>query len=86
MSDEQIAKNHTWDCSKYPAATSNYAQELSTKIALNHEKKSTYQQILQDAKLSYKAPSTGWLLLGDKWYYLNSSGEMAKDSLFLGGK
>ncbi|CAM4334409.1 transglutaminase domain-containing protein [Bacillus manliponensis] len=86
VSDEQLAKDHTWDRTKYPAATANYAQELSRKIKMNHEKQASYQQILKDAKLSYVEVSTGWVASGGKWYYLSSSGEMQTGWLSVGNK
>ena len=34
MSDEQLSKDHEWDRSKYPAATTSYFGELTNKIKL----------------------------------------------------
>ena len=38
MSDEQLSKDHEWDRSKYPAATTSYFGELTNKIKLVAQK------------------------------------------------
>ncbi|MFD3445563.1 transglutaminase domain-containing protein [Microbacteriaceae bacterium 4G12] len=82
VTDSQISKNHTWDRSQYPTATTNYATELSNKISNGHPKAAVYKKILQDAKLPYnpqtQQPSTqkGWIQNAKKWYFFDSSGAM----------
>ncbi|HDR7868337.1 S-layer homology domain-containing protein [Bacillus wiedmannii] len=53
LSDEQIARNHEWNRSDYPQATTNYYSTLTNKIAAGSTKKPAYQQILKDTKLNY---------------------------------
>ncbi|PEB53630.1 S-layer protein [Bacillus pseudomycoides] len=53
LSDEQIAKDHQWNRSEYPQATTNYYDELTNKITAGSSKSSTYEQILKDTKLVY---------------------------------
>ena len=53
LSDEQIARNHEWNRSDYPQATTNYYDTLTSKIAGGNAKTAAYQQILKDTKLNY---------------------------------
>ncbi|WHY30158.1 S-layer homology domain-containing protein [Bacillus wiedmannii] len=53
LSDEQIARNHEWNRSDYPQATTNYYSTLTNKIAAGSTKIPAYQQILKDTKLNY---------------------------------
>lgn len=53
LSDEQIARNHEWNRSDYPQATTNYYSTLTNKIAAGSTKNPAYQQILKDTKLNY---------------------------------
>ncbi|UYX53481.1 S-layer homology domain-containing protein [Bacillus thuringiensis] len=53
LSDEQIARNHVWNRSDYPQATTNYYSTLTNKIAAGGTKTPAYQQILKDTKLNY---------------------------------
>ncbi|GAB6448941.1 S-layer homology domain-containing protein [Bacillus luti] len=53
LSDEQIARNHEWNRSDYPQATTNYYSTLINKIAAGSTKTPAYQQILKDTKLNY---------------------------------
>lgn len=53
LSDEQIARNHEWNRSDYPQATTNYYSTLTNKIAAGSTKTPVYQQILKDTKLNY---------------------------------
>ncbi|TPV45918.1 S-layer homology domain-containing protein [Bacillus dicomae] len=53
LSDEQIARNHVWNRSDYPQATTNYYDTLTSKIAGGNAKTAAYQQILKDTKLNY---------------------------------
>ncbi|PGK31730.1 hypothetical protein CN907_27025 [Bacillus anthracis] len=53
LSDEQIERNHVWNKSDYPQATTNYYDTLTSKIAGGNSKTAAYQQILKDTKLNY---------------------------------
>lgn len=53
LSDEQIVRNHEWNRSDYPQATTNYYSTLTNKIAAGSTKNPAYQQILKDTKLNY---------------------------------
>ncbi|MDR4943282.1 transglutaminase domain-containing protein [Bacillus wiedmannii] len=53
LSDEQIERNHVWNKSDYPQATTNYYDTLTSKIAGGKSKTAAYQQILKDTKLNY---------------------------------
>ncbi|GGE54704.1 transglutaminase domain-containing protein [Priestia taiwanensis] len=59
MSDEQLSKDHQWDRSKYPSATTNYYNELTTKIKAGSPKKVTYEQMLKDTGLIYLSEQYG---------------------------
>ncbi|KFN01399.1 S-layer protein [Bacillus clarus] len=53
LSDGQLAKDHEWNRSEYPQATTNYYDVLTNKIAAGGAKSSVYKQILNDTKLNY---------------------------------
>ncbi|MEH6978148.1 transglutaminase domain-containing protein, partial [Bacillus pseudomycoides] len=59
MSDEQLSKDHSWDRSKYPAATTNYYNELTSKIKVGSPKTLVYQQMLKDTNLVYLSAKYG---------------------------
>ncbi|MCU4835337.1 peptidase [Bacillus cereus] len=59
MSDEQLSKNHEWDRSKYPTATTNYYNELTNKISTGSSKSKLYQQMLKDTNLVYLSAQYG---------------------------
>ncbi|PEB39193.1 transglutaminase domain-containing protein [Bacillus pseudomycoides] len=59
MSDEQFSKDHSWDRSKYPAATTNYYNELTSKIKVGSPKTLVYQQMLKDTNLVYLSAKYG---------------------------
>ncbi len=53
LSDEQMARNHVWNRSDYPQATTNYYDTLTNKITAGSTKAPAYEQILKDTKLNY---------------------------------
>ena len=53
MSDEQLGKDHKWDRSKYPKASTFYYNELTNKIKIGGPKKAIYQKLLKDTNLIY---------------------------------
>jgi Transglutaminase-like superfamily len=59
MSDEQLGKDHQWDRSKYPAATTNYYTELTNNIKASSPKALTYEQMLKDTGLVYLSEQYG---------------------------
>ncbi|WP_459501210.1 transglutaminase domain-containing protein [Bacillus sp. C1] len=59
MSDEQLSKDHQWDRSKYPKATTSYYNELTSKIKAGSPKKMVYQQMLKDTSLVYLSTQYG---------------------------
>jgi transglutaminase-like putative cysteine protease len=59
LSDEQLGKDHQWDRSKYPTATTNYYNELTNKIKTGSEKALTYEQMLKDTNLIYLSEQYG---------------------------
>ncbi|EJR80242.1 transglutaminase domain-containing protein [Bacillus cereus] len=58
-SDKQLSKDHEWDRSKYPAATTNYYNELTNKISTGSSKSNLYQQMLKDTNLVYLSAQYG---------------------------
>ncbi len=52
MSDEQLSKDHDWDRSKYPAATTSYFGELTNKIKAGSSKTVVYEQMLKRNKFT----------------------------------
>ncbi|KFM98871.1 peptidase [Bacillus clarus] len=59
MSDEQLSKDHEWDRSKYPVASTNYYNELTNKIKAGSSKAALYQQMLKDTNLVYLSTQYG---------------------------
>ena len=59
MSDEQLSKDHEWDRSKYPVASTNYYNELTSKMKKGSSKKLVYQQMLKDTNLVYLSTQYG---------------------------
>ncbi|WP_353706353.1 transglutaminase domain-containing protein [Bacillus cereus group sp. MS39] len=59
MSDEQLSKDHEWDRSKYPAATTSYFNELTNKIKAGSSKTPVYEQMLKDTNLKYLSAQYG---------------------------
>ncbi len=59
MSDEQLSKDHDWDRSKYPAATTSYFGELTNKIKTGSQKTAAYEQILKETNLKYLSAQYG---------------------------
>ncbi|KEK24179.1 transglutaminase domain-containing protein [Bacillus gaemokensis] len=59
MSDEQLGKDHEWDRSKYPKASTNYYSELTSKIKTGGSKAVVYQQMLKDTNLVYLSTQYG---------------------------
>ncbi|EOV9526002.1 MULTISPECIES: transglutaminase domain-containing protein [Bacillus cereus group] len=59
MTDEQMSKDHEWDRSKYPAATTNYYDELINKIKAGSAKTAVYNQMLKDTNLVYLSTQYG---------------------------
>ncbi|WP_243521737.1 transglutaminase domain-containing protein [Bacillus pseudomycoides] len=59
MSDEQLGKDHEWDRSKYPKASTNYYNELTSKIKKGGSKAVVYQQMLKDTNLIYLSAQYG---------------------------
>lgn len=59
MSDEQLSKDHDWDRSKYPAATTSYFNELTNKIKAGSSKTAAYEQMLKETNLKYLSAQYG---------------------------
>ncbi len=59
MTDEQMSKDHEWDRSKYPEATTNYYDELINKIKAGSAKTAVYNQMLKDTNLVYLSTQYG---------------------------
>ncbi|TKI96509.1 peptidase, partial [Bacillus cereus] len=59
MSDEQLSKDHEWDRSKYPAATTSYFGELTNKIKAGSSKTVVYEQMLKETNLQYLSAEYG---------------------------
>ena len=59
MSDEQLSKDHEWDRSKYPAATTSYFSELTNKINTGSSKTAAYEQMLKETNLKYLSAQYG---------------------------
>ncbi|MDM5193236.1 transglutaminase domain-containing protein [Bacillus hominis] len=59
MSDEQLSKDHEWDRSKYPAATTSYFGELTSKIKAGSSKTAAYEQMLKETNLKYLSAQYG---------------------------
>lgn len=59
MSDEQLSKDHEWDRSKYPAATTSYFGELTNKIKAGSSKTAAYEQMLKETNLKYLSAQYG---------------------------
>ncbi|WP_242285562.1 transglutaminase domain-containing protein [Bacillus cereus group sp. BfR-BA-01394] len=59
ISDEQLSKDHEWDRSKYPAATTSYFNELTNKIKAGSSKTAAYDQMLKETNLQYLSAEYG---------------------------
>lgn len=59
MSDEQLSKDHEWDRSKYPSATTSYFNELTNKIKAGSSKTLVYKQMLKETNLRYLSAEYG---------------------------
>ncbi|MEW4153576.1 transglutaminase domain-containing protein [Bacillus thuringiensis] len=59
MSDERLSKDHEWDRSKYPAATTSYFGELTNKIKAGSSKTVVYEQMLKETNLQYLSAEYG---------------------------
>ncbi|HEK9100485.1 peptidase [Bacillus pfraonensis] len=59
MSDEQLGKDHEWDRSKYPKASTNYYNELTNKIKTGTPKAVVYKKMLKDTNLIYLSSQYG---------------------------
>ncbi|HDX9639256.1 TPA: transglutaminase domain-containing protein [Bacillus mobilis] len=59
ISDEQLSKDHEWDRSKYPAATTSYFGELTNKIKAGSSKTTAYEQMLKETNLKYLSAQYG---------------------------
>ncbi|WP_242310432.1 transglutaminase domain-containing protein [Bacillus cereus group sp. BfR-BA-01524] len=59
MSDEQLSKDHEWDRSKYPKATTSYFGELTNKIKAGSSKTPVYEQMLKDTNLKFLSAQYG---------------------------
>ncbi|MBC6972281.1 peptidase [Bacillus sp. Xin] len=59
ISDEQLGKDHEWDRSKYPKASTNYYNELTDKIKTGTPKAVVYKKMLKDTNLIYLSSQYG---------------------------
>ncbi|OJD95829.1 transglutaminase domain-containing protein [Bacillus anthracis] len=59
ISDEQLSKDHVWDRSKYPAATTSYFGALTNKIKAGSSKTAAYEQMLKETNLKYLSAQYG---------------------------
>ena len=59
VTDEQLSKDHEWDRSKYPTATTSYFNELTNKIKAGSSKTVVYKQMLKETNLMYLSAEYG---------------------------